>query len=30
VRFQHIAFEEFAARTDADAFDYTILSWSLC
>jgi 2-polyprenyl-3-methyl-5-hydroxy-6-metoxy-1,4-benzoquinol methylase len=30
VRFQHIAFEEFAARSGADAFDYTILSWSLC
>ena len=30
VRFQHVEFEEFAACTRADAFDYTILSWSLC
>jgi 2-polyprenyl-3-methyl-5-hydroxy-6-metoxy-1,4-benzoquinol methylase len=30
VQFLHVAFEEFAARTEPDAFDYTILSWSLC
>jgi 2-polyprenyl-3-methyl-5-hydroxy-6-metoxy-1,4-benzoquinol methylase len=30
VDFHHVALEEFAARTEPDAFDYTILSWSLC
>jgi 2-polyprenyl-3-methyl-5-hydroxy-6-metoxy-1,4-benzoquinol methylase len=30
VRFQNVAFEDFAAGTQQDAFDFTILSWSLC
>jgi len=30
VEFHHVEFEDFAARTEPNAFDYTILSWSLC
>ena len=30
VRFQNVGFEEFAAGTQQDVFDFTILSWSLC
>lgn len=30
VRFRHVAFEDFAAGARPDAFDLTILSWSLC
>ncbi len=30
VAFQNIAFEDFAAASDAGAFDIAILSWSLC
>jgi 2-polyprenyl-3-methyl-5-hydroxy-6-metoxy-1,4-benzoquinol methylase len=30
VRFRHVAFEDFSARTEPDVFDLAILSWSLC
>jgi 2-polyprenyl-3-methyl-5-hydroxy-6-metoxy-1,4-benzoquinol methylase len=30
IEFRHAAFEDFAAATDADVFDVTLLSWSLC
>ena len=30
VEFRHMSFEDFAAGTDPDAFDVTLLSWSLC
>ena len=30
VEFRHVAFDDFAAATDADVFDVTLLSWSLC
>ena len=30
VDFQNISFEDFAAASDAAAFDVAILSWSLC
>ena len=30
VEFRHVSFEEFAAETDHDIFDVTLLSWSLC
>ena len=28
--FRHVDFESFAADSDADVFDVTLLSWSLC
>jgi 2-polyprenyl-3-methyl-5-hydroxy-6-metoxy-1,4-benzoquinol methylase len=30
VHFHNVAFEDFAAATESNAFDFTILSWSLC
>jgi 2-polyprenyl-3-methyl-5-hydroxy-6-metoxy-1,4-benzoquinol methylase len=30
IEFRQVAFEDFAAATDADVFDVTLLSWSLC
>jgi 2-polyprenyl-3-methyl-5-hydroxy-6-metoxy-1,4-benzoquinol methylase len=30
IEFQHVAFEHFTAASDADVFDVTLLSWSLC
>ena len=30
IEFRHVAFEDFAAAMDADVFDVTLLSWSLC
>jgi FkbM family methyltransferase len=30
IEFRHAALEDFAAASDADAFDVTLLSWSLC
>jgi 2-polyprenyl-3-methyl-5-hydroxy-6-metoxy-1,4-benzoquinol methylase len=30
IEFRQVAFEELAAATDADVFDVTLLSWSLC
>ena len=30
VEFRHVGFEDYAAGTDADVFDVTLLSWSLC
>jgi 2-polyprenyl-3-methyl-5-hydroxy-6-metoxy-1,4-benzoquinol methylase len=30
IEFRHIAFEDLAAASDADVFDVTLLSWSLC
>jgi cyclopropane fatty-acyl-phospholipid synthase-like methyltransferase len=30
IEFRHVGFEEFAAGSDPDVFDATILSWSLC
>ena len=30
IEFRHVAFESFAAASDADVFDVTLLSWSLC
>ena len=30
VELRHVSFAEFASGTDADAFDVTLLSWSLC
>ncbi len=30
IDFRHVAFEDFAAASDADVFDVGLLSWSLC
>ena len=30
IEFRQVAFEDLAAATDADVFDVTLLSWSLC
>lgn len=30
IDFRHVTFEGFAAASDADVFDVTLLSWSLC
>ncbi len=30
IDFRHVAFEDFAAASDADVFDVVLLSWSLC
>ena len=30
IEFRHVAFEDFAAASDADIFDVALLSWSLC
>jgi 2-polyprenyl-3-methyl-5-hydroxy-6-metoxy-1,4-benzoquinol methylase len=30
VELRHVSFEEFASGADADSFDVTLLSWSLC
>jgi 2-polyprenyl-3-methyl-5-hydroxy-6-metoxy-1,4-benzoquinol methylase len=30
IDFRHMAFEDFAATSDADVFDVGLLSWSLC
>jgi 2-polyprenyl-3-methyl-5-hydroxy-6-metoxy-1,4-benzoquinol methylase len=30
IEFRHVSFEDFASGTDADSFDVTLLSWSLC
>ena len=30
IDFRHVPFEDFAAAGDADVFDVTLLSWSLC
>ena len=30
IEVRHVAFENFAAATDADVFDVVLLSWSLC
>jgi 2-polyprenyl-3-methyl-5-hydroxy-6-metoxy-1,4-benzoquinol methylase len=30
IDFRHVAFEDFASSSDADVFDVTLLSWSLC
>jgi 2-polyprenyl-3-methyl-5-hydroxy-6-metoxy-1,4-benzoquinol methylase len=30
IDFRHVSFEDFAAGTDPDVFDVTLLSWSLC
>ncbi|MCD6022454.1 MAG: Nodulation protein (NodS) [Actinomycetia bacterium] len=30
IGFHHVAFEDFAAASDADVFDVALLSWSLC
>ena len=30
IDFRHVAFEDFAAASDAAAFDVALLSWSLC
>jgi 2-polyprenyl-3-methyl-5-hydroxy-6-metoxy-1,4-benzoquinol methylase len=30
IDFRHVAFEDFAAASDADGFDVGLLSWSLC
>ena len=30
IEFRHVAFEEFVAACDADTFDVSLLSWSLC
>jgi len=30
IEFRHVAFEDLAAASDADVFDVTLLSWSLC
>jgi 2-polyprenyl-3-methyl-5-hydroxy-6-metoxy-1,4-benzoquinol methylase len=30
IEFRHAAFEDFVAASDADVFDVTLLSWSLC
>ena len=30
IELRNVAFEDFAAASDADVFDVTLLSWSLC
>ncbi len=30
IEFRHVAFEDLSAATEADVFDVTLLSWSLC
>jgi len=30
IEFRHVAFVDLAAATDADVFDVSLLSWSLC
>lgn len=30
IELRHVTFQDFAAATDADVFDVTLLSWSLC
>ncbi len=30
IEFRHVAFEDFAAGSDADVVDVALLSWSLC
>jgi 2-polyprenyl-3-methyl-5-hydroxy-6-metoxy-1,4-benzoquinol methylase len=30
IEFQHVAFEDFVAASEADVFDVSLLSWSLC
>ena len=30
IEFRHVAFADLAAASDADVFDVTLLSWSLC
>jgi len=30
IEFRHTPFEDFAAASEADAFDIALLSWSLC
>jgi 2-polyprenyl-3-methyl-5-hydroxy-6-metoxy-1,4-benzoquinol methylase len=30
IEFRHVAFDDFAAASDADVFDVALLSWSLC
>ena len=30
IEFRHVAFEDFTDASDADVFDVTLLSWSLC
>jgi FkbM family methyltransferase len=30
IEYRHLAFEDLAAASDADVFDVTLLSWSLC
>jgi 2-polyprenyl-3-methyl-5-hydroxy-6-metoxy-1,4-benzoquinol methylase len=30
IEYRHVAFEDFAAASDADVFDVSLLSWSLC
>jgi 2-polyprenyl-3-methyl-5-hydroxy-6-metoxy-1,4-benzoquinol methylase len=30
IEFRHVAFEDLAAASDADVFDVSLLSWSLC
>ena len=30
IEFRHVAFEDFAASSDADIVDVALLSWSLC
>ena len=30
IEFRHVAFEDLVAASDADVFDVTLLSWSLC
>ena len=30
IEFRNVSFEDFAAGTDPDVFDVTLLSWSLC
>jgi 2-polyprenyl-3-methyl-5-hydroxy-6-metoxy-1,4-benzoquinol methylase len=30
IEFRHVGFEDLAAASDADVFDVSLLSWSLC
>ena len=30
IEFRHVSFDDLAAAIDADVFDVTLLSWSLC
>jgi 2-polyprenyl-3-methyl-5-hydroxy-6-metoxy-1,4-benzoquinol methylase len=30
IEFRHVAFDDFTATSDAEVFDVTLLSWSLC